>query len=356
MKTYQFRIKDSSSARSLQKMAGSVNFCWNFCNETQKTALQRKSARILPDGTAIPNFLSAFEFSPLMKGVTKELGLHSDTVQAVAEEYVKKRKAAKKRWLRWRSKKKSLGWIPFKVKGIKVSGDTITYYGHTFRFWKSREIEGEIVTGSFCEDARGRWYVNLTVKNAPESPEAKPGQVGLDLGLKTLVTASTGKKYGAARYLRQYERKLKLAQKDNKKRRCKSIHAKIKNSRKDLAHKISHEITRDNNLIVIGDVSSPKLTKTRMAKSVLDAGWSQLKTFLHYKAITRKGVFVEVNEAFTSSTCSRCETRSPPGSPRGLKGLSIREWVCGHCFAVHDRDVNAALNILRLGHQALALK
>lgn len=290
-----------------------------------------------------------------MKGATKELGIQSETVQAIAEHYVKSRKQHKKRWLRWRSYKKSLGWVPFKSKGIKISGDSITYFGHTFRFWKSQEIEGDICVGSFCEDARGRWYVNLTVKNEPAQPEATEGAIGIDLGLKNLATTSNARKYGAAKYFRQYERRLQLAQKDNKKRRVKAIHAKIKNSRKDLCHKISHEITRDNNLVVIGDVSSLKLGKTRMAKSVLDAGWSQLKTCLQYKAIARKGVFVEVNEAFTSSTCSSCETRSPPGSPKGLKGLSIREWVCGHCFSVLDRDVNAALNILRLGRQTLAL-
>ena len=143
-----------------------------------------------------------------------------------------------------------------------------------------------------------------------------------------------------------------LAQKDGKKRRVKTLHAKIANSRKDTNHKISHELTRDNNLIIVGDVSSSKLVKTNMAKSVLDAGWSQLKNFLKYKATRRSGRLIEVSEYLTSQTCSCCGV---VGGPKGLEGLGIREWVCS-CGTLHDRDINSALNILRIGHDSLALK
>ena len=176
------------------------------------------------------------------------------------------------------------------------------------------------------------------------------------MGLKTLASCSDGKKFATARYYRKYERLLKLAQKDCKKKRLQNIHAKIKNSRKDINHKISHELTLSNDTIVIGNISSSKLIKTSMAKSVSDAGWSQLRSFLKYKAVARKGTYIEVSEYLTSQTCSSCETRSPAGAPKGVKGLGIREWVCGSCGAVHDRDTNAAMNILRLGLQSLDLK
>jgi len=360
MLTYSYRIKDSGpSAVALGAAARSVNMVWNFCNETQKIALSRLSARAIErQGKVvwIPNFLSAYEFHPLLKGSGKELGLHSQTVQAIAEEFATRRKQFKKRWLRWRSNRKSLGWIPFKASGIKVLGDVIQYCGHTFRFWNSRPIEGAIRSGSFSQDSRGRWYINITTDHVATAVKAEPGDVGIDLGLKTLATCSNGKKFGAARYLRKFSRKLSLAQKDGKSKRVKSLNAKIKNSRNDLSHKISNELTRDHQLVVIGNVSSSKLVKTRMAKSVLDAGWSQLRTFLKYKAIARECMYMEVSEHLTSQTCSCCKTRSPAGAPKGVKGLGIREWVCGVCGAVHDRDVNAALNILRIGHDSLGLK
>lgn len=118
-------------------------------------------------------------------------------------------------------------------------------------------------------------------------------------------------------------------------------------------HKESDRLTKECELIVVGDVRSSKLTKTKMAKSVNDAGWATFKHLLEYKAMARKVVYREVSERLSTQTGSHCGAVS---GPKGREGLGIREWVCAECAAVHDRDVNAALNILRLGHQSLILK
>jgi putative transposase len=110
---------------------------------------------------------------------------------------------------------------------------------------------------------------------------------------------------------------------------------------------------KEHGAIFVGNVSSSQLAKTKMAKSVLDAGWGILKTQLKYKAMARSVVFGEVNEKNTTLTCSYC-LKIPSNSPRGRTGLKIREWTCAECGTTHDRDVNAAKNILRLGHQSLA--
>lgn len=329
--TYQFRLKDSSISW-LNKAAKSVNYVWNYCNETSFSAIRNNS-----------KWLSDFDLNKLVAGTTKELGLNSTTLQDITKEYTTRRKQSKKRKLKWRSKK-SLGWIPFKALGVKIVGDLIRYAGNTVRFWKSREIEGKIKCGSFSQDARGRWYINITCEIENNLEPAKENSIGIDLGLKDLATTSDGQKFKANRYYRKYERLLSLAQKDGKKKRVKSLHAKITNSRKDTNHKISHELTRDNNVIVVGNVSSSKLVKTNMAKSVLDAGWSQLKNFLEYKAIRRQGKVIEVSEYLTTQTCSSCGI-VPNSAPKGVKGLGIRTWVCT-CGSVNDRDVNAAKNIL----------
>lgn len=101
-------------------------------------------------------------------------------------------------------------------------------------------------------------------------------------------------------------------------------------------------------MIVVGDVSSSKLAKTGMAKSVLDAGWFMLKTQLKYKAIGQSVVFAEVNEKYSTQVCSCCGC-NPDSSPKGLSGLGVRHWVCSDCGASHDRDINAARNILNVG-------
>ena len=341
--TYRFRLKDSSAAW-LNEAAKSVNYVWNYCNETSFDAIRNRS-----------KWLSGYDLSNLTAGSSKKLGISSTTIQCTCEEYATRRKQFKKRKLKWRSKK-SLGWIPFRASAIKITNDIVRYSGNTIRFWKSREIKGKIRSGSFNQNARGRWYVNI-VADSEELASAKENAIGIDLGLKDLATTSDGKKFKANRYYRKYERLLGLAQKDGKKRRAKTLHAKIANCRKDTNHKISHELTKDNNIIVIGNVSSSKLAKTNMAKSVLDAGWSQLKTFLGYKAIRRQGKVFEVSEYLTSQICSSCDSVTS-ASPKGMKDLGIRTWVC-ICGSENDRDINAAKNILnkfRSGHASLALK
>ena len=119
---------------------------------------------------------------------------------------------------------------------------------------------------------------------------------------------------------------------------------------------LSTRLVKQHGAIFVGNVNAGSLAKTRMAKSVLDAGWSTFRTMLQYKCVQYKcncaGVwFEEVNEDYTTQSCSACSARS---GPKGLKGLGIRGWVCSECVTVHDRDVNAAKNILARGLARLA--
>ena len=120
-----------------------------------------------------------------------------------------------------------------------------------------------------------------------------------------------------------------------------------------MLHKFSTQLVAGNAAIFVGDVSSQKLVKTKMAKSTLDAGWAMLKTMLEYKSQQAGIVFEVVNESYSTQTCSCCGAL-PHSSPKGRAGLRIREWTCSVCGAVHDRDTNAARNILAAGHRRLA--
>jgi transposase len=168
--------------------------------------------------------------------------------------------------------------------------------------------------------------------------------------MKTIMTLSDGKKFERENLARKYATKLANAQRRKKKRQVKKIHAKIKNSRLDFNHKSSFKVSKNHDLIFFGNVSSKKLAKTRMAKGVYDSGWGQLKTFLAYKTIRRQGRLMLVNEQNSTITCSVCSRKT---GPKGLGGLRVREWICEECGQVHDRDVNSAKNILRLGHETL---
>jgi putative transposase len=133
--------------------------------------------------------------------------------------------------------------------------------------------------------------------------------------------------------------------------RVRAIHAKIANRRKDSLHQFSTRLVRGYDTIFVGNVNASALAKTPHAKSVLDAGWSAFRTMLRYKCDFAGATFAEVDEAFSTQTCSACDSRS---GPKGIAGLGIRVWTCGECGAVHDRNVNAAKNILAAGRRRLA--
>ncbi|NNG75219.1 IS200/IS605 family element transposase accessory protein TnpB, partial [Acinetobacter sp. ANC 4277] len=175
-----------------------------------------------------------------------------------------------------------------------------------------------------------------------------------DLGLKDLATCSDGTVISNPKFYRKYENKLGIAQRARNKKRVRALHAKIANCRKDHLHKASTLLVKENALIVVGDLSAKKLVKTKMAKSVLDTGFSALKTMLKYKCENAGVLFEEVNEAYTTQICSCCKKISS-SSPKGRVDLGMREWTCQNCGTVWQRDLNSALNILALGHERLAV-
>jgi putative transposase len=334
--TCRYRIKDATSAKHLTRIAWAVNDVWNYCNEVSLLAWRREK-----------RFLSAFDLINLTAGVGHELGLHTDTISEICQEYTKKKRIAKKIKLKWRSRKRSLCWIPFKGRCIRVDDDEVTYKGCRLRFWNSRQLAGTIKTGSFTQDACGYWYVNFQCQVEDIGIPHGRAEIGIDLGLKNqLACSDMDAPYSRENLTRKHEDALAMAQRARKKRRVKAIHAQIANARKDWAHKTTTAIVNRAQLIVVGNVSSTKLAKTSMAKSTLDAGWGQLRTLLQYKA-SRLGVtYREVNESGSSMTCSACLART---GPSGLSALGVRVWTCTSCGVLHDRDINAAHNILRSG-------
>jgi putative transposase len=335
--TYQYRIKDGKHTGYLTQTAWRVNYIWNYLNEVSILAWRRDH-----------KWLSAYDLINLTAGVSKALNLHSQTIHAICQEYATRRSQCRKSRLSWRSHKRSLGWIPFKVSGIRLIGNAVKYGGRLFHLWLSREVTGQIKTGSFTQDSRGRWYVNLHCEVADRSEPLGQAEIGIDLGLRDQIACSDGVVYSRDNLTRTYQDTLTLARRAGKKRRVTALHAKIKNARKDWTHKVTTAIARRARFIAVGDVSSIKLAKTRLAKSTYDAGWGICRHQLTYKAIRLAGACVPVRETFSTVTCSVCLERT---GPSGLGHLLVREWTCSACGISHDRDINAAHNILRLGRQ-----
>ena len=329
-------------------MASEVNFVWNYVNDLGFKYLKRTG-----------EFLSSYDIDKYTKGASKECGLHSQTIQAISAELVTRRKQFKKAKLKWRvsnkkSARRSLGWIPFKKVAIKYADGYVQYGKHQFKLWDSYGLSKyNVKTGSFVEDSRGRWYVCLVVDNATTIKSKGKTSIGIDLGLKDLATCSDGLKLKAPKIYREYEQKLGIAQRAKNKNRVRSVHAKIKNIRQNMLHQFTRKLVNDHAMIIVGNVNAKALAQTKLAKSVLDASWTTLRTMLKYKCENAGVLFEEVNEAYTTQTCSCCGSRL--SSPKGRAGLGIREWQCMECGTLHDRDINSALNILALGHERLAV-
>jgi putative transposase len=344
--TYKFRMKDGTKRSELKTLAGHVNYVWNFTNEIIRRRWSESRF-----------YTSKNDLHRLTKGASKLLEINSQSIQAVAYECLLRVQKTGKR-IRFRTGRKNLGWVPFNGQTCKFHGGYIDYNGYRFRLWEHRQIpEGFLIkTGSFSEDSRGRWYVNLTCEipdeNWFQAPSPFGSEVGIDPGTKTVMVSSDGEEFSRENITKEYAEKLAIAQRHRKKRRVKAIHAKIKNSRQDWNHKRSFELAGRYQTIFFGNASSGKLAKTRMAKGIYDAGWHQIKTFLSYKSLRRGGRMLEINERNSTITCSACHQKT---GPSGLSGLGIREWTCSHCSASHGRDHNAAKNILRLGHETLSL-
>lgn len=343
--TYRFRIKDRTSRKCLDQLAVASNQVWNFCVATQREAERRYK------GGMKARWPSAFDLIKLCTGSAADLGLHSDTVNAICRQFVASRDTHR-RCPRFRSSfgaKRALGWVPYIPRAVKIGERDLTYLKRRYRLWLHRPIEGRFLSGAFVADARGRWYATFACEVADDLP-AGNGEVGIDLGLSTLATCSDGRKIPALSHYRRYEAALAKAQRAGRKTRARAIHAKIANARRHQLHVESARLARENRLIAVGDVSAAKLAKTRMAKSVLDAGWSAFRNMLRYKLARRHGaVFVKVDERWTSQACSECGYL---GGPKGIAELGVRSWNCVECGASHDRDVNSARLILASGRNA----
>jgi putative transposase len=309
MKTLKLLIKDKH-IKELNRLSGSVNFVWNYVNALCFEHLKRTG-----------KFFSAYDLNQYTKGSGEDLGLHSQTLQAINETHAKSRKQFKKAKLNWRTnrpdaKRKSLGWIPFKKSAIKhlstrQRGKKALKSTIQLSLSKGQELVIDVFdsynlslyqinTLEIVQDSRNRWYACITFKDFPKQVSGK-GSVGIDLGLKEAATTSMGDKL-TIKQTQKWAKKLAIAQRANNKKRVKAIHSKIKNTRLDLIHKFTTQLVKDNALIVVGDVKSRSFTnkKTNLAKSTYDAGWFELKRQLEYKCKYAGCQLEIVNESYTT--------------------------------------------------------
>jgi putative transposase len=341
------RLKVKPDAYSwLNAAALEVNRVWNYDNEV--------SARAARPFAGPAKYLSAYELNNLTAGACEHFEhIGSATIQRINAEFATRRKQFKKARLRWpisRGARRSLGWVPFKVEQLRRRGKCLRFGGKSIRVFERELLEGaRFKPGCFAQDSVGEWWLCLPVEYPLQPSVAPRADVGLDLGLKDTVATSDGAKLESGRFYRNIEQKIAQAQRRGHKRQAKRLHRRAARRRKDALHRFSRAIVESYQKIYIGDVSSLELAKTRVAKSVLDAGWGMLRAQLHYKGQQAGRSVYIVNERNTTRACSSCGALT---GPTGLDMLVVRAWICGRCGDTHDRDVNAAKNILLAGRRS----
>jgi putative transposase len=225
--------------------------------------------------------------------------------------------------------------------------------------WSRPLPEGSVPsTVTVSRDPAGRWFVSLLVEDPTLVPLPPVDEVvGVDAGITSLLTLSTGEKIPNPRHERAERRKLAKAQRNLSRKQKDSanrakarltvarIHARIADRRRDHLHKLTTRLVRENQTVVIEDLSVRNMLRNhRLARVISDAAWSELRRMLEYKAAWYGRTVIAIDRWYPSSkTCSTCG-RINPTLP-----LDVRTWTCPGCGATHDRDINAARNILAAG-------
>ncbi len=359
-RTYQFELQPTQEQKVLlDKHFGCIRFVFNhFLNERkEKYQVDKKSDNYYTQCATLTELKKKEETIWLKEVNSQSLQFALKCLDSAYVNFF----AGRAKFPRFKSKKnKNTFTVP---QFAKLEADR--FYAPKFKegikMNVHREVKGEIGKCTLSKTPTGKYFVSI-LSEEQYKPKEKTGKTcGIDLGIKDFAITSDGIKFKNNKYTKKYERKLAKAQKhlsrktkgsnsfEKQRRKTALIHEKITSSRMDNLHKVSHKLISDYDVICLEDLNVKGMVKNhKLSKHISDASWGAFVRLLEYKANWNDKQVVKINRFYPSSkTCCEC------GWVNQDLNLSTREWTCKSCDKTHDRDLNAAKNILKEGLKIL---
>lgn len=365
LKAYKYRIYPNKKQEILiQKTFGCCRFVYNQTLAYRKTmyeSLKKSMSKISCNNYV--NQVLKIEYEWLKEVDKFALSNSVYNMDSAYQKFFKEHTGYPK-FKSKRNNKKSYS-TNYTNNNIEVSFDTNRIKLPKLKWIKAvlhRKFTGKIKSATVSQTPSGKYFVSVLVEKESTTLPSTGAMVGIDLGIKDLLITSDGEKFDNIRTTQKYENKLAREQRKlshkvkgssnyNKQRiKVARIYERIRNTRLDNLHKISHKLISENQVIVSEDLSiSNMLQNHNLARSISDCGWYELIRQLTYKASWNNRKYIKIDRFVPSSQmCSVCGYINSD-----TKDLSVREWICPECGTVHDRDINAAINILNEGLRLL---
>lgn len=361
-KAFKYKIKPNDEQTVLlNKHFGSIRFAYNyFLNERKKEYETNKNTLNYYDNARSLTELKKKEEYYWLREVNSQSLQHSlKSLDGAYQNFFK----FKKGFPTFKSKHSRNSFtVPQFVK-LENNKLIIPKFKDPIKVIIDRKFKGRIKSCTFSKTATNEYFVSILVETDHVKFEKTGKTIGIDLGLKDFVITSEGYKYKNNRYTKTYAKLLKQHQQhlsrkvkgsnsyNKQKLKVAKIHKKITNSRLDNLHKISTDLIKKYDLIVLEDLNIKGMIKNhKLSKHIADASWSKFISMLTYKAQWNEKEIVKIDRFFPSSkTCNCCGYIN-----QGLK-LNMREWTCPSCKTQLDRDLNASINILKEGYKQISL-
>lgn len=355
-RSYKYRIYPNKQQKILlDKHFGCTRFVYNFfLNEKkQQYKINKKSDNYYKQAKTLTDLKRQEDYNWLKEVNSQSLQFTLKSLDTAFINFYKK----KSNYPRFKSKKKKNSFTVLQSTKLIDSKIYIPKFKGGIKVKDHRKINGKINRMTFSKTSTGKYFVSILVEEEYQ-PKKKTGDVcGIDLGLKDFIITSDSKRFKNNRYINKYQDRLKKAQQhlsrkkrgsqsfENQKRKIARIHEKISNTRKDNLHKVSNQLISKYDIICLEDLNVKGMIKNKkLSKHIADVSWSMFIQFLEYKADWNNKQVIKIDRFYPSSkTCFNC------GWVKDDLNLSDRQWFCPSCGLSHDRDINAAKNILREG-------